>query len=401
MKEDIIIDVEVVDEKNEIVEQFDFERVNFDDSSSILRYGVDLLTEVGEIMQNISSMMRQDSNIDLDEVHTMLKGINMFDDELNKIEDKKIKQLKQPNTLITKIAKKVKKGLGIQNMEPTYYDEYEKYTENFEKIVTYLQTEKSNVIADVNMFKEFVKQIEPYIEKIEKLISIGQKDLDKYILKVEELKQSNIDNPDELVAYEISLSSQKIELFKRKLEELKKNLILTKTTIIESQMQQHPNMELVFSYDSYINNTVPVMRVKAASMVGVRRQKAKLAAQQHLINETNTALKKHSEALVGNIQQATELSVNGVISEDTLKELANNIQKGAKILIDGNNRRIKARENSDKVFKDLSVCLNEITSQISDITGQDVINLNDMYETPSIESTSFQKRLSIGPKKGN
>lgn len=395
--------------KGQVVEYTDFNRVNFDDPTTILRYGTDLLNEMGELMKDVSTMMRRD-DVDMTELNSKIEKLTTFNDELDELDEKKQQQLVPANGIvktISKVASLLKVKLSGEEEATSYADQFDKYTENIDLLGAYVEEQKNNTIADINMYKEFIKAMKPYELKLDNLIKVGEQDLKNYETKINEIEKTAIANGDTDAVREVSLAKQKMEIFRRKLLELGKNLSLIKNTIQECEMKQGPDMELVFMYDSYVNTTLPVLKVQATSMIGVRRQAAALANHKQLVDATNEAAKKNSQMLVGNIQTATDLSMEGNIKMDTLKELAANIEKGVQILKDGNALRSKKMEADKKMLTELNEAIDSATEGTVGLFTHNIIDEPEVFETHNYPSVSElkpkQKRFKMLPniKKGN
>lgn len=394
--------------QGQIVEYTDFNRVNFDDPTTILRYGTDLLNEMGALMKDVSTMMRRE-DIDMSELNSKIDKLASFNDELDELDEKKQQQLVPTNGIvktISKVASLLKVKLGGEEEATSYADQFDKYTENIDLLGAYVEEQKNNTIADINMYKEFIKAMKPYEAKLDNLILVGEQDLKDYEAMISEKEQNAIANGDTDAVREISLAKQKMEIFRRKLLELRKNLALIKNTIQECEIKQGPDMELVFMYDSYVNTTLPVLKVQATSMIGVRRQAAALANHKQLVDATNEAAKKNSQMLVGNIQAATDLSLEGNIKMDTLKELAANIEKGVKILRDGSLLRSKQMEADKKMLIELNESIEAATEGTVGLFTHNIIDEPQAFESHNYPSVSElkpkQKRFRMLPntKKG-
>lgn len=396
-------------EQNSVVEYTDFNRVNFDDPTTILRYGSDLIKEMGALMQDVATMMRRD-DVNLSELESKIDKLTTFNDELDELDKKKQQQLVPANGIVkavSKVAAIFKGKLGIEDESASYADQFDKYTENIDLLGAYVEEQKNNTIADINMYGEFIKQMKPYEADIEKLISVGEQDLADYQAKVSEQEKVAIANGDVDAIREVTLSKQKIEIFQRQLDELRKNLVLIKNTIAECKMTQNTSMEQVFQYDSYVNTALPMMKVQATSMIGVRRQAAALASHKQLVDATNDAIRKNSQLLVGNIQMATDLSVEGNIKMDTLKELDANLKKGAQILKDGYALKKQTIEKNKKAYFELSKSLDDTTNATMGAFAPEVMDVSEVFESHNYPSVSElkpkQKRFRMLPnrKKGN
>lgn len=398
---------EVVEDSQQIIEYTEYGQVNFDDPTTILRYGSDLLNEMGNLMKDVSTMMRRD-DVNLNELSAKIQKLTTFNDELEELDKEKQQQLVPVNSFVKKATSLVSKLFGKEEASHSYADEFDKYTENLDLIAAYVEEQKNNTIADINMYKEFIKKIEPYVEKLKVLINNGEVCLNAYKVKIDDLEKACILEADETKIHEVTLGKQKIELFSRKLDELRKNLVLTENTITECKLKQGPDMELVFMYDSYVSTTLPAMKIQAASMVGVRRQANALANHKQLIDATNETLQKNSQMLVGNIQEATKLSTEGNIKVETLKQLHDNIKKGIQILNDGNTKRIQTREKNERVLNELAASLEAAGQDSLGLWAQDVLDVPGSFESHNYPSVSElepkQKRYKFLPnigKKGN
>ena len=115
----------------EITGYTDYNRVNFDDPASILKYGTDLLNEMGILMKNVSTMMRRD-DLNLNELTEKIDKLSTFNNELDKLDEKKQQQLVPNNSLIKKVTSLLKQRLGMEEESLSYADEFEKYTENLD-----------------------------------------------------------------------------------------------------------------------------------------------------------------------------------------------------------------------------------------------------------------------------
>ena len=360
-----------------LVEYTDFQRVNFDEPITVIHYGNDLLNQMGNLMKDISNMMRREE-VDLNALASIISKIEMFSENLDNLDEKKAKELEESNSVLKKLAKFVKKSLGKSEEMETYSDQYDDYSQDLDKIASYLETQKNDTLTDINMYS----------------IRVGESDLENYKKIIEAKRQEAIVNPEQNIMNEITLGSQKMELFSRKLDELRKNLVLSKNTVVECKTKQSADMELVLLYDSYINSTVPTMKIQATSIIGVKRQREAVNRHQQLVDVTNNALKKNSQMLIGNIQEITELSINGNIRVETLKELQDNVKKGIELLKQGNTQRIQKRENDKVLLNELSKSLEASSNETISLWSQENVVFSEGFEThnyPSVKELEANK----------
>lgn len=395
------------DTGKDIVEYTDFQRVDFDNPITIIRYGSDLQNEMKNLMKDIANM-KQREEVDSNLLASKIAKIERFSESLDELDEQKAKQLKEANSTLKKIGKFVKENFVKKGEEKseTYTEQLDDYTQDLDLIASVMESQKNDKLADINMYSMFIKSMEDFIKKLGYLISVGESDLNAYKTLIDNKRQEAIDTQNQSIQYEVTLGDQKIELFSRKLGELRKNMSLSQIRVVEDKSKQNTDMELVLLYDSYITSTVPMMQTQATSIVGVKRQRSEIAQHQQLVEATNNAMTKNSQAIIGNIQRVTELAANGNIKTETIQELAANVKKGIELINQGTKQIIQKRESDDGIFSELSRSLEESSRETIGLWNQDNIAFSEGLEThdyPSVKelNPSKPKRFRKLPRIGN
>ena len=76
-------------------------------------------------------------------------------------------------------------------------------------------------IANINLRRSIVLEINPYIEELEAYITVGERDYENYVMETENLKQQE---QTEDIQYEIQFRTQVAEIFNDKLDKMRKVL---------------------------------------------------------------------------------------------------------------------------------------------------------------------------------
>lgn len=381
----------------------DIERVDFDNPVTILSYGSKLLDEMGNIMQSISKMFENDeeklgSNADVNEKIRSLGNFSTALEIVDKATTTK-SSTKGISKIVTSVIEKIASGKKKEEATPTYHSEYERYCAKVDDVANLIVNQKNSTLIDIEISNAFISKFSPYIKKLELVIEMGLKDRDDFLeTVVEPLRIEAEASNDSLIIKQYSIAKQKLELFEDKLSRLQETLITSKNTVAESQIRQAPDMQLVMMYESYIQNTVPALKIQAASMVGTKRQESKIAKQQLLVQVTNEAFKKNSEQIKSNIVEVNKLAAEGNIRVATLEELKNNIGEAVKLVEEGFIQRTEARRKNMELLQEINDSFNEYKNSIDEIIASDIFGIEQLTESTTandgqIESMgSYTKR---------
>lgn len=345
-----------MEKNNEIVvtanntEGYDFNRVNFDDPSTIVNYGVEVLNEMSEQAKIHAQMLEsQGASEKLDDE---IKIISRFSEQLKRGSSRKgIKGLITGG--INGVKSLVKSGKVETDVN---FIKYQDYCENLKRIATNIEEEKFKTLKEIGLNSDFIKKMNPLIAKLELLVNVGYSDLEAFRVGVftslEEQYNANPENVD--IRREYLMKKQSIDVFEGQLADLNKSLVTYKETLLEMDMAQGPNMELVISYNSYLKTTAPNLDMQATSMVNLQRQRERIDKHQSLLEAVNATYVKNAEMLVENIQDAVTLSENGNITMDTIRQVDALIDKGVNLLIDSAGKKQQRRQDEIIALQELS-----------------------------------------------
>ena len=372
----------VVYGQNGEIMECNFQRVDLQNPSTILGYCSDVKDAIGNILDSTSQMTIEVDELTVDE--KAIEKISTFDTTLDESEKSKGKNsiIKSVKGFLGKIGLSAFKDVLA---EDTYATRYQEYCKLLNEVATAIESQKQNTLNDIELKNNIIKEMTPLIKKLEVMVEVGLKDKEAYDKETETLKAQA--DPSDLDAQnEIQFRTQVSAIFNNKLNELEKALILYKEQIQTYRIQQNTDMELVMSNESYLRDSVPILKAQGSVMVFNRIQTKRIERQQALDKATNDAIINNAKELQTNAQAAVDLSVNGRINVSTLEELDSAIRNGIQIF-----------RNGKKVKQDLNAKERQSMRKLNDSLNQyseELLNLVEGSVIPTqVIKDSTQKRL--------
>lgn len=372
----------VYGENNEIV-SCNFQRVDFSNPPTLLSYCRDVKAAIGAILDSTSQMTIEVDELKVDE--KAIEKISNFDTSLDESEKSKGK-----NSLVKGIKGFLGK-LGINAFkeileEDTYASRYEEYCKMLNQVAEAVESQKQNTLNDIELKNNIIKEMQPLIDELEVMIEVGLKDKEAYDKETEEMKQNG--DPNDLdLQNQIQFRTQLSAIFNNKLNELEKALILYKEQVQSYRIQQNTDMELVMSNDSYLEDSVPILKAQGSVMVFNRLQTKRIQRQQALDQATNEAIVNNAKELQTNAQAAVDLSVKGRVSMSTLEEVESAIRSGIQIFRNGKKLKQDMNARERQGIKKLNESLNQYSEELLNLIEGNEITAN------AIGISSPQKRI--------
>ena len=378
---------EIVNNKNtEIIEQEqqfnegEIERLDFNDPSSMLRLGSKLLEEAKNLVTNESLMSKNFDDDMIIDINEQLKSVGDFQAQLDNIEDKSKKQ-EQKKPLLPIAGKLFKRINDVFNSDEnlSYSEILEKYNQNIDAIVEHLNQQNNKILASLAQSKEYISRLEPIVNKLKKTVKVGREDIANYQESViKPLEESAKTNPEDIS--KLSYAKQIKSLFENRLDSLESSALTLEANIGQQRQKQGPNMELVMLSTDWISTVAPVLMNSGVNIIDTRQQSKRLAEYQSIVTSSNEILAQNSRNIVDNIEKTTELKLAGNIHLDTLKEFADNLSKGTKLLKDG--VKLMEEQNKKNIVEHQKIQANLEASreELENFYQTDMIGVNDLVE---------------------
>lgn len=369
----------VYGQNGEIVE-CSFERIDLTRPATILTYCSDLKAEMSKLLEGSAQLVVYTEPEELSEKE--IAKIGGFEESLEESEKKQTK-----NTII-KSVKGLLSKFGLQSFqenikEDNYVTRLQEYFQILDKMVSSVEIDMQNTLNNIDLSRTLVEALTPLVGELELRIKVGIEDKAKFDKETEELKATlDLSNPDNVAI--ISYREQSSNYFNNKLNELQKALVEYKAQLHHKKITEISKMELVSANNSYLEDSIPLLKSVGASLVDGKIHERRLKKQLMLDEVTNQAIIKNRQLMESNLQKTSEMVMNGRITMDTIRTVQTSIKNGYQVL--QNSRREKQKRNEQEKIELQK--LNETLNQYN----EEFLNLID-------EQNVIKEVIEVAPQK--
>ena len=162
---------------NDVVLSTSFERIDFSDPQSFLRYGTDVAEEISQIVSDASELYEEGKVIKLDEA--MLSKLGDFDKSLDESEKEAAKEAKKPGFLkaLEGIVSRLKPGKEENTPDTsTYQGRLEEYLRNIDILKGAVESQKERQLSDIATRKETIAIAKPLVQQLEEMLKVARID---------------------------------------------------------------------------------------------------------------------------------------------------------------------------------------------------------------------------------
>ena len=225
------------------------------------------------------------------------------------------------------------------------------------------------------------------------MIKVGKIDKATYDATIEALKELP---QDQDVLHEIQYKTQLSEVFGTNLYQLDKAVIALKEQVQSYRVQQRTDMQAVMEANSYLEHTAPLLKAQGSVMVFNRQQENRITDLARLSEAANTALTNNARDLEQNAQAVVELSLNGGITVETLKELDAALKRGMTIFQKGREQQQQKIAKETQELQALNVSLDGYQQELLNLIDDRTV-LEELLKDTGSHSYGPVKKL--GTKK--
>ncbi|UOO37007.1 toxic anion resistance protein [Oscillospiraceae bacterium CM] len=280
------------------------QKIDITDTNTVLTYGAAAQKNIADFSAGTLDSVRTK---DMGEVGDMLSGL--------------VVELKG-----MKFGETEKKGLfGIRKKIETQIAalkaEYDKASDNVDKIVEMLEKHQITLLKDAAMLDKMYDMNKAYFKELTMYILAGKETLQAAkTVTLPQLKEKAAASGKPEDAQAVSDYMNLIDRFEKKLYDLE----LTRTI----SMQMAPQIRLIQNNDSLmvqkiqtsLVNTIPLWKSQMVLALGLHHSQQAMQAQREVTDMTNALLKKNAEMLkTGTVEVAKE-SERGIADVETLQE---------------------------------------------------------------------------------
>lgn len=364
--------IEVVSEEKIIkVEQlYPFQRIDFNNPSTILNYGSDVLKEMETLVTKsieatVTSETGEDNTLSRAEFKEKIKGLSEFDTELDKLEAKRNAKETGLVKFINIVKRKVTGKTGDGN---SYGEQFKKYSDNVDDVA--LGIEEMNIRSKdtFRLFEGMINDIQPYILIFENVYNVGVSDLNEFLDEINKLEEEYNLNPNGILKAKIDTMKIHAEDLQVRLHSLQAKGVVVAQNITKWTMQQSNEFKQIILNEEFLGFDRHILKINGATLVRAKKQKEDAKIFGELVTSMNKALEDSSKSLYESIDAVNELSNNGNIWLKTIETSDDYIKKGRELQKKGEKERLEnVRKSADILNKLLEASkddMNDIQSRI-------------------------------------
>lgn len=350
--------------KAEMTTQNQFTRVDFNNPSTILSYGSEVIEKIENYVSNATKDIENESIPDY-EFYQRVDKLSGFQEKLDEVEERREKSDNKMFKLINFIASKIKGEKGESRF--SYNQEYNNYVENVDKIVEDVQTLYENSKKDFELFNNFINSIKPYVGILEDVYQVGLIDKENYEKEVVELEQQYNEKPEDVeLKRESVYKRQVLDIFDEKLFSIQKSQVSINQVIMQWNTRQINAMKMLTSYQNFLSLDKSIIKLNGTALVGAKKQKEEVNMLQYLMDGVNSALVESSKEQNDVISSVNELTKDGNIKTQTFTQVDQYIQQGIQLLKQGAIDKKANIETNTKALELIKQHFNEFNTQVKE-----------------------------------
>lgn len=378
----------VVDGEN----TYEFERANINDPFSILSYGNDVQEEISSVLESAArmSVVQQKTYIS-DE---MLKKIVSFDESL---EEAKRSQ-EQKVGLLKKWITNLRIGLNDESAKKeeemkTYAGRYNDYTNNLKEVCENLTRMAQDSLKDIRLREDIAENLNPVIAKLEAMVEAGKRDKQLYD---EETAKIGIDDQTKDGQAIVTRRAQLSNTFAKQLNGLAQAVVLYKSQIQQYLLQQNTSMVTVQEAHDFIKKQSPVLQSQASVQIFNHQESVRLDSILNIKEAANIAIEKSARDLTGNIEKASELTLNSGFSLESIEAVMSSIEEGVSIIRETKKRLIQKNEEEQASLDRINERLESNKVELLEMIGDQSAALLALEES---KSKGYSRKVTLGTNK--
>ncbi len=326
-------EVTVQDNMKGLVQKNQFNRVDFENPTTILNYGQEILDKMEKIISNATKNIEKDSLVDVDFKQRVNK-LSGFSEKLDDVEEKRIKQDKGLSKIYNKFLKLINNS--DKNTHLSYNEEYMQYVNNVDQLVEDVKKMYEEAKDDFDLFNTFITQIKPFIAILQEVYDFGILDRSSFeteVLNLEKNFEENQENSD--LKREAIIKRQILDIFDEKLYSLEKSKLAINEVVIQWNMRQINAIKLLTSYQSFLSIDKSVLKLNGTALVGAKKQKEEAENLKYLIDGMNKAMVESSKEANYVINSVNALTKDGNTKLETILTVDKYLQEGVELLKQG------------------------------------------------------------------
>lgn len=314
-------------------------KIDITNVEEIVRYGVDAQRHISDFSVSILQKVK---TYDMGDVGASLRDLTV-------VLDATVEPTKKG---VLGLFQKAKHGMGAIRAN------YAKAETNVSRIESDLRSHEATLIQDISVYQQMYELNAQYYKELTMYILAGKKALKlardgKLISLRSTAERTNLQ--EDVQAYRDF--EDLCHRFEKKLSDLEITRVIAIQSAPQVRLLQNNDRELLDKLQSSISNTIPLWRNQLVLSLGIEHTRRALSAHNSLADKTNELILKNSEALKMATIETAKAAERPIVDIETLNQcnrnLITSIQEVVKVHEQGENNRIKARNELIRIESEL------------------------------------------------
>ena len=339
-------------------------RVDLDNQDSIIDYGSEYIVAISTLLKEVSQAAIADDSSAIS--NELVESITSFDDSIAETRKKREKEENLP--AIIKSGKTFLARLGFEQFaessKNTDEECYKQYCNRIVELTNGVIQQAESCRKDQQLRSDTVRDIMPYIHKLNIALNVGEIDLETYKAKTTELENGTFSMD---ITFEIDRRKNNADDFFITLGDLRKDLSLYQTQIGGYAAQQKIDSSIIRTSARWVKVVAPILEANANLNLFNYRQAKRLMLMAKIDEAGNEAIAESGSNLKANADLAVKLETEGGLKLETIAGVHAQVLEGSRILGESRTKLIarveKEKENLEKICAEEGRLQGKLSSQ--------------------------------------
>ena len=281
------------------------EKVDFDDSESIINYGKSIMQNINNILESTAVLTK------LNPEEPVSDTINNEIESLNKIMG--VEDNKDENVIINFFNKLLTK-MGLKENENIEID-YNKYHETLSRICKIIENQKQNTLIDMDFKKSIISELAPLIGALKDKVEQGKIYNQEFIEEIETLKANvSVDTFNEL-----RNKTKASQLFEDHLFQMAQAVLLYQNQVEGYVLQIGMDENIIKDCDTFLNITSYILDSQGVIRYNLNKKSKQSEFIKNVNNKASDIINDNSKE-IEDIKSSLKAAISNIQNSDYQKQ---------------------------------------------------------------------------------
>ena len=390
MSDEIVKDNEKID----ISDIKDEERIDFNHPNTILEYCKEDILTIKKIMEESSHLMPEDEYDSDVNLRVQKLDINKIMAENTKKKNKVEKRIQRIDNNI--LLRGVDKLLHIKDkMDDTVMTGSEikrMYDENIDAVVADMRKDAENMMRNIQTNDDINIKVKPVLDRLRRKIALGYVDKqyfeDNFIVTLEQKQDlSEQENRD------LTLARALVAECDKTLSELALGYETIAQTLYEGQVHNSIDRTSLVGLERFFNITVGILKIKSKSIAYTYVAKERVQRHKQVFDTFNSVIENSSKDLMETVKTVVKMGEENVLKPEVVQKVDKNLDEITKVLVAASEHKAKRNDSVTTVLKIVDEHLESYKEALKSYNPIDATDEYDFIEPEVFKDHPKQKKL--------